>query len=327
MKEVSMKSILKTVLFFFLAIGLILSALPQAADAAFPEKPITIIVGRGAGGSTDVIARTIAPFMTKYLNVPVIVKNVKGGGGKIALGEVYKGKPDGYTLIIGVTPSDITGWLKKPAAFDLKKFTPIYGVAGGDSNGISVSPQSKIKTFKELMEIAGKEEVTLAGTQIGSNSWLLALQLRERAGLKYSYVPYDDGNASNMALIGGHVTTCVSSSIDLGNLSKDGKIRPLGVAAKKRISYIPDVPTFVELGFPTVINEANQFLMGPPGIPADIQKTLAEACAKSVADPEFVKIASKGFTIEALNPAQLQELMVKTFDDIEELLKKAGEIK
>lgn len=322
-----MKSNFRALLFFLLAISFVLTGFSQTADAAFPEKPITIIVGRGAGGSTDMIARTVAPFLTKNLNVPVIVKNVKGGGGKIALGEVYKGKPDGYTLIVGVTPSDITNWLKKPAAFDLKKFTPIYGIAGGDSNGISVSPRSKIKTFKELMESAKKEEVTLAGTQIGSNSWLLALQLRERAGLKYSYVPYDSGNASNMALIGGHVTTCISSSIDLGNLAKDGKIRPLGVASKKRISYIPDVPTFAEQGFPTVINEANQFLMGPPGIPADIQKVLVDACAKSVADPEFVKIASKSFTIEALNPAQLKELMVNTFNDIEDLLRKAGEIK
>ena len=317
----------KKLLFLVLVAGLIFIGFSQPLYAAFPEKPVTIIVGRGAGGSTDTIARTIAPFLTKYLNTPVVVKNVKGGGGKIALGQVYKTKSDGYTLIVGVTPSDITNWLKKPAAFDLKKFTPIYGIAGGDSNGISVAAGSKIKTFKDLMEIAKKEEITLAGTQIGSNSWLLAVQLRERAGLKYKYVPYNSGNESNMALIGGHVTTCISSSIDLGKLAKDGKIHPLGVAAKKRISYIPDVITFAELGYPSVITETNQFLMGPPGMPSDIQKLLVEACAKSVADPEFVKIGSKSFTIEALTPEQLQELVTKTFDDIEDLLKKAGEIK
>jgi len=314
-------------LIWILVAGLMLTGYSPALYAAFPDKPITIIVGRGAGGSTDTIARTVAPFLTKYLKVPVVVKNIKGGGGKIALGQVYKAKPDGYTLIVGVTPSDITNWLKKPAAFDLKKFTPIYGIAGGDSNGISVAAGSKIKTFKELAELAGKQEVTLAGTQIGSNSWLLAVQLRERAGLKYTYVPYNSGNASNMALIGGHVTTCISSSIDLGKLARDGKIHPLGVAAKKRISYIPDVVTFGELGYPSVITETNQFIMGPPGMPSDVQKALVDASAKSVADPEFVKIGSKSFTIEALGPDELKELVSKTFDDIEDLLKKAGEIK
>jgi len=322
-----MKSSFKTVLFLLLSIGMIVSALPHAADAAFPDQPSTIIVGRGAGGSSDVIARTVAPFLTKYLGVPVVVKNLVGGGGVIALGEVYKTKPDGYTLIEGVTPSDITHWLLKPAAYDLKKFTPIYNVAGGDCNGISVIAGSKIKSFKELVALSKKEEISLAGTQIGSNSWLLALQLGQRAGLKYTYVPYNSGNASNMALIGGHVTACASSSIDLARLAKDGKTQPLGIAAKKRLSYVADIPTFAELGYPSVLTETYQFIMGPPGMPVDVQKTLADAAAKAVADPEFVKIASKSFTIEGLDPAQLRELISTTFDDIEMLLKKAGKIK
>ena len=316
-----MVSLLKNVFKGFLIMGLALTV-SGTVYAAFPDKPIAIIVGRGAGGSSDKVARSFIPFLQRHMGVPIIVKNMRGGGGRMANRHFSRLKPDGYTLLMAVLPSDVTQQLLKKPDYDLRNFTPIYGVGGGDSNGIMVPYDSKIKTFKELLELSKKKRITLSVTAFGGNSWLLAEQLKQRAGLKYKPVPFDSGNEATVAVVGKHVTAGIANSTNIPDMIRQKKVRGLGVASAVRLSYLPDTPTFKELGFPTVRTVTRQVFVAPPGMSAKMQKFLVKVAAKAVADPDFVKLAKKQkFSLGPIPPEELGKEINDTFESIAELLK------
>jgi tripartite-type tricarboxylate transporter receptor subunit TctC len=309
-----------------LVIGLVLAGFSGVSYAAFPEKAITIIVGYRAGGSTDTVARTYAPFFSKKLGVPVVVKNMPGAGATIAMRHVYKQAPDGYMLAILTLPSYVTRFLyKKPSGYDLKEFVLLQGVGGGDSNGVMVPYGSRFKTFKDILEVAKKEPVTVSATSPGSNSWLLGLFLKERAGFKHKYVTFDSGRKATMAVVGGHVSAGIASTINFPDLVREKKVRVLGVGSAKRLSYLPDAPTFSEMGYAGVRLVTRQLVMAPPKLPNDKKKILADAAAKAVADPQFLSVAKKtGFSVEPLTPDECRKELLKNFEDVEQILKAAG---
>ena len=309
-----------------LVIGLAVAGFAGMSYAAYPEKPVTIIVAYGAGGSADTCTRTYAPFISKYLGVPVVVKNMPGAGGMIGTRYVSKQAPDGYTLFNLTLPSYVTRALfKKATDYDLRKFSNIYGIAGGDSNGLMVPFNSRFTTFKELLEAAKKEPITFSATSPGSNSWLLSQYLEQETGLTYNAVTFDSGRKATMAVVGGHVTGGIASTVNFPDLVREKKIRVLGVGSTKRLPYLPDVPTFAELGYPRVKSVNRQLLSAPPGLPDDVQKILVDATAKAAADPEFLTLAKKtGFIVAPLTQQEAQQEVVDTYDQITKLLTAIG---
>ena len=308
-----------------LIVALALTGFPGMSQAAFPDKPITVYVGYRAGGSTDVVARAFAPFLSKHLNgVPVVVKNMPGAGASIALRHVYKQAPDGYTLIILMLPSYASRFLfAKPSGYDLKKFTLLHGIGGGDGNGIMVPYNSKYKTFKDILEASKKEPLTLASTSPGSNSWVLGTLLKQEAGFKSFYVNFKSGRTATMAVVGGHVSAGIASTINFHDLIREKKIIGLGVGTPKRLPYLPDVPTFVELGFPKVVSVTSSSIIAPPDLPADIKKIFIDAASKAANDPEFREIAEKtGFIVSPDPPEQVRKNLLSAFDQIGKMLKK-----
>jgi len=318
-----MSAFFKICLKTLLIVGLALAVFTGTVYAAFPEKPIAIIVGRSAGGGTDKVARSFIPFLERHMGVPIIVKNMRGGGGRMANRYFSKLQPDGYKLLMAVLPSDVTQQLLKKPDYDLRNFTPLYGVGGGDSNGLMVPYDSEIKTFKDLLEASQKKQITLSVTAFGGNSWLLAEQLKQRADLKYKPIPFDSGNEATVAVVGKHVTAGIANSTNLPDMIRQKKVRSLGVAAGERLSYLPDTPTFKELGYPTVRTVTRQVLVAPPGMSAEMQKLLADFAAKAVSDPDFIKLAEKQkFSLGPMAPKELREEIGDTFGSIAELLEK-----
>jgi len=306
----------------FLVFGLTMAVFCGSIYAAFPEKPIAVIVGRSAGGGTDKVARSFIPFFEKQLGVPIIVKNMRGAGGRMANRHFSKLKPDGYKLVMAVLPSDVTQQLLKKPDYDVRNFTPIYGVGGGDTNGIIVPYGSDIKTFADLLSLSKRKNITLSITSFGGNSWLLAEQLKQRTGLKYKPVPFDSGNEATVAVVGKHVTAGVANSTNFPDMIRQKKVHALALGSAKRLGYLPNTPTFKELGFPTVSTVTRQFIMGPPGMSAKLQKFLSDAAARAVADPDFLKLAKKQkFLVEGMTPEQLKKEIAGTFDSIDTLLK------
>jgi len=316
-------------LIFSLVVVVVFSLFSLNAYAAFPDKPIKLLVGQGAGGSTDVVTRTFAQFFSKYLNTPVVVNNMTGAGGRIMLKHMNEQPPDGYSLCTVVTPSYVNVQLLRNPSWDLNKFSYVQCVSGGDSNGLIVPYDSKIKTFADLLDAAKKGPVTIGATSPGSNSWLLSVLLEQYAGdFKFKYVPYDSGNKATMAIVGGHVTVGIASTINFPDLVKEKKIRVLAAASKKRLSSLPDIPTFTELGYPKIVTVAMMYIAGPPEMPDNVRGILEKAAEKAAKDPEYLKLADKqGFMVEQLSAAESEKSFKEDYSTTQKLLKAAGEIK
>lgn len=310
-----------------LVLGLLFTG---TAWAEFPDSTISIIVGRGAGGSTDSVTRTFAPYLEKHLGVPVVVKNIRGAGGQMAIRELLKAEPDGYTLLAGVFPADITRQIRRDPGYDVREDVDfIHSIAGGDTNGLFVGTESPYETFDEFAQAAEEKTMTFSATTPGGNSWLLLQFIRKSVDFKdLRHVTFDSGNAAVMAIVGGHVDAGIANSINFPDMVAEGQIRVLGVGSEQRLDYLPEVPTFAELGYPDVQTVSRQILVGPKGIPAGRVQVLAQAAAKAVEDPEFkAKAENQGFSREAMGPEEARQKVHEVYESIYSVLEQTGNLK
>jgi len=314
------------VLFF----SFIVSGIPAIhGEDKFPNKPITILVGRSAGGSTDMVARTLEPFLNKELKVPIVVQNQPGAGGDIANTNLWRSAPDGYTLIMSALPSDtIRQIITGQKNFDILKMTFIYGIAGGDFNVIIVPYDSPIKNFNDLKRVASEKTLTAGGTTPGSNSWYAYTLLSEHTGLKFKYVPYNSGTEAAMATLGGHVDLGVTSVISAAKPVQNKQLRIIAGFAPKHDPEYPDVKMMVELGYKDLYFATRQGLLGPPGMKKEIVNILAKAVARAVKDPKFIDLAKKqGFTVDPVDSEEFRKETIEGAETARAILQKIGAIK
>ncbi len=315
-------------LLVFLALSVVMCAIPRIVYSAFPDKPIQLLVGQGAGGSTDTVTRTFAEFLSRHLGSPVIVRNMEGAGGRMMLRHVSSQASDGYTLCTVVTSSYINVQLLRSPSWDLNEFTYIQGVGGGDSNGLIVPYDSEIESFADLIELAKKGPIPIGSTAPGSNSWLLGVLLTQYAGdLRINPVPFGSGREASLAIAGGHVPVGIVSTVNIPDLLEQDQVRAIAVSSRERLSYLPDVPTFGELGYPDIVTEARMYLAAPAGLPEDVKKILEDAARKAVGDPQFLALAEKqGFSVRRLSAQEAEQAFTEDYDRTQALLKAAGEI-
>ncbi len=297
------------------------------AQEKFPSKPIYIIVGQGAGGSTDIVARSFEPFLSKELKVPVVVQNQTGAGGDIAANFVWKSKPDGYTLLMNVIPSYIIRSLIKKQNFNILDFTYIYGIAGGDCNVISVPYNSPIKNFEDLKKVASEKTLSISGYTHGSNSWFAYIMFREVTGIRFKYVPYNSGTEAVLAMIGGHVDLAITSIISVAKPMRNKQARAIVGFSDKRDDLFPEIPMMVEYGYKDLYFAPRQGLSGPPGMPKDIVDMIETAASKAIKDPKFKEIALKqGFTIDPLSGEEFYKYAKEIYEKGKRVLGQAGEL-
>lgn len=306
-------------------VSLVALASPGGAQEKFPTKPVNIVVAQGAGGSTDLIARSLHPFLGNELKVPIVVQNQTGAAGDIANNFVWKAKPDGYTLIMTVIPSFTVRQLMKKQIYDVLKMSFIYGVAGGDYLGIAVSVNSPIKNFADLKKAASERELTLGGLHIGSNTWYAEIMMRQYTGLKFQLVPYDGGAEAATAAIGGHVDVTLLSMISLVKHVQNKQLRLIAGFSDKHDPEYPDLPMMVELGYKDVFFATRQGLAGPPGMPKEIVDIIASAAAKALKEPMLHSIAEKqGFTLDPMPGPEFHKWTVDEYEKEKRLLGQAG---
>ena len=295
MKNLSRLSVLFLVV-LFVAIG----AGNALAAGKYPEKPITLIVHAGAGGGSDIFARTMAAAVEKgkLLPQPVVVENKPGGSGGIAFAYVAGKKKDPYYILTAVT-SFLTTPLMGITPVGLKDFTPIANFAF-DEYMLMVSPKSKYKSVKEIVADAkaNPKKITVGGTQLGSSDSICAYLVEKAAGVQFNFIVFNSGGEVNAALLGGHIDVAVSNPGEALELFKAGKVRLLGVYSDKRLPGAPDVPTMKEQGV-DVTYVQNRGLVAPADIPADARKVLEEACAKYTKTDIFKKYIADNMLSEA----------------------------
>lgn len=291
-------------------------------DAVFPNKPVTIIACRPPGSSNDTTARLFQPYFQKYLGQNIIVGNVAGAAGKIALTEVFRADPDGYTLVIANFPSFVlVEGIEGGVDYEMSDFEPICNVQGGETNVISVSPDGPFDTLDDLVKEAKKKpgQLTVAVTSGISNSQLALAMIQDAMGIELEMVPYEGGNECVQAAMGGHVDCVLGSSESVYSIVKEGKLKVLVACSPERLEALPDVPTLTEISG----DEKHSFtafcgLLATPGVPQEILKILEEAAVKALNDPEFVESVGDTFKVTPMDSAGLKDAIKSSYELLEE---------
>ncbi len=236
----------------------------------YPSKPVTIIVPYGPGSGNDMIAREIGQRLTEQLGMTFVVENKAGATGNIAMDYVAQAKPDGYTMILTSTSSIIYQVSNTIRTNMSKDFTPIAFVAGLPYV-LSVPPSVPAKTLKELAALAKAKpgEMNYNGPN-GSMSAFLGAMFKAGAGVDMVMVPYKATSDAQVDVLAGRIQLWITTSASVLPLAKGGKVTVLAVTGEKRLSALPDVPTAIEAGFPTMTPDISFFLLGPAGIPSEI---------------------------------------------------------
>jgi tripartite-type tricarboxylate transporter receptor subunit TctC len=262
----------------------------------YPAKPVTLMVAWPPGGGTDVGARIAASIAERELGKPIVILNKPGAGGQIGFMELARQKPDGYYIGFINLPSLNTIILDpdRKAAFDLDSFTPLINQVL-DLGVIYARPDGPYKTLKDVMDEARKRpgELRAATTGILSDDHMAILMLEEAAKVKFRIVHFDGDPPLIAALLGGQIDIGFMNVSGLVPRVKSGQLRALVVMDKERSKFHPDLPTAVELGYPTVISSSARGIAGPKGIPEQISKKLQAVFKKAMEDPEHVEKMEK----------------------------------
>jgi tripartite-type tricarboxylate transporter receptor subunit TctC len=277
------------------ATALALSALGSAAQAQYPERDVTVIVGYSAGGGTDIMARTVTPFLEKYLDGSrsFNVDNRPGAGGERGFTGIAQGEPDGYTIGMLNIPSFINPLIQRDPEYTIDSFTPIANIVS-DATALVVRADSEFETLEDwiayVRENPGAMPVGASG--LGGASHTSFLRFLVPNELQVIVVPFPGAAPSRTALLGGHVAASVMGIGEAAPLHQDGQLRILAAMRGARWDQLPDVPTFRELGY-DVVAGSDRGLAAPAGIPDVIRDALAEAVSKMMEDPDFLKAAAE----------------------------------
>ena len=294
------------------AITACVSAPSAMAQAAYPTKPITLVVTYPPGGGADAMARLIGPKMGEALGQTVVIENKPGAGGQIGAAAVAKAAPDGYTLMLDASSFSVNPSLYPKLPYDsAKAFQPV-GVIALFPNVVLVNANFPAKNIAELMGAAGKSKnaVSFASSGNGSAQHLAGALFESAAKVDMVHVPYKGGGPALNDVIGGQVPLFFGNLASTLQHVQSGKLRALAVTSGTRSSILPDVPTLSESGLKgTEIYEWNA-VFTPANTPEPVMKKLAAAFQQALESPEVkARIAQLGGEIQKGNPEQAKKFI------------------
>jgi tripartite-type tricarboxylate transporter receptor subunit TctC len=270
------------------AIALLGVAIASPALAQYPERNVTLIVPYGAGGGTDITARMLAKDLEAVLGKPVTVENRAGGGGWVGWGGLAKAAPDGYTIGYLNVPSMYAGYLDRQynRSESLDSFTPLMNHVL-DYNVWAVKADSPFKSVKDIVEAAKKapETISVSAFGAGSDDHLAILSMQKENGIKLITVHHKSTADAKTGALGGHIQVLGANISEVAEEARAGTIRILGVMAPERSPFLPDAPTFKELGFNQVWS-VSRGIAAPGGLPKNVQDALTAALEKTLTSPE-----------------------------------------
>jgi tripartite-type tricarboxylate transporter receptor subunit TctC len=258
------------------------------AQASFPERPITVVVGYSAGGAVDAVARTLGQALSKQMGQPLVVENKPGAGTNIAVKYVIDAKPDGYTLLMAANALAANMALYQPQPFDAEKDLAPVALVGRVPVVIAVNAGAPYKTIKDLIDAAkGKpNSVAFASPGNGSTPHMAAELFARAAGIDLLHVPYKGGAQAITDVIGGQVPVLAMNALEVKPQAASGKLRVLAVLSPQRSPIFPDVPTIAESGFKGFEASVWYALMAPAKTPAAVVDKLHAEVQKALASPE-----------------------------------------
>jgi tripartite-type tricarboxylate transporter receptor subunit TctC len=298
------------------ALGVAALAAPAAlAQAAWPAKPVTLVVGFPPGGQTDFAGRVLLAGLQSALNQPVVIDNKAGVNGNIGAQDVMKAPADGYKLYVGNGSMTIASHVyTQIGIFDLRQMTPI-GTMLQSALVLAVPASSPIKTYADFVEHVKAKAKAGKGIDYGTGGvgalpHVTMELLRERMGNPpMNHVPYKGSSPAMTDLIAGRLDAMFDATSVIAPFIKSGQLRPLLVTSDKRVPAFPDVPTAAEAGLKDFHIVSFIGLYGPPKLPADVVKKANTALNAALKDPNVVKnIMDRGDEPGGGTPEQLGAL-------------------
>ncbi|MES2586039.1 MAG: tripartite tricarboxylate transporter substrate binding protein [Pseudomonadota bacterium] len=309
--------------------GVLILGFSAAVHAAYPDRPIKLVVPYPPGGATDVIGRILAKNLGESLGQQVLVENRGGAGGNIGAEAVAKANPDGYTLLMGAVTSHSTmATLEKgKLRYDLlKDFTPIM-IVGSVPLVVVVNPNVPVRTLKGLVDYAkaNPDKLNYASSGAGAPQRMGAEIFQKEAGIKITHVPYKGSGPAMTDLVAGQVNMMVETVPAALPFITAGQLRPLAVTTAKRISMLPDVPTTAESGMPALEVSSTFGVLAPVGTPTLIIDQLNSAIAKLLVNPEVKEAFLKQgvYATMPTKPKQSAELLATEVKRWEKVIKEA----
>ena len=277
------------------------------ASAAYPDKPVRIIVPFSPGGGADLIARTLAVDLSKDLGQPVIVDNRPGAGTVIGSTAVAKAPPDGYTLLLSSIAHSVNPSLVERLPYSTEKdFVPVIMLVRSP-NVLVVRADSPYKTVRDVVAAAkaAPDKLTYASPGNGTSSHLAGALFEDLARVQLQHVAYKGSAPALTDLMGGQTDILFGTSGSVGPLIESGKLRPLAVTSAARSSAYPKVPTMVEAGVEGYVTEGWYGLHAPVGTPAPIIARLNAAARKAAGTKFFEsKLVHEGMVVSAGSPEE-----------------------
>lgn len=298
--------VLSTVSILTIAVGAL-------AEAAYPARPITMVVTFAAGGSSDVLARAAAASMSRGLGQQIAVDNRPGAGGQIGAESVAHAKPDGYTVLFGTNGTLGIG----PALYKHLRYDPAHDLAPvGILHKLPllliVNPSVPAKNLQELIAYARKNpgKLSFASAGVGSVSHLAGELFKQEARIDILHVPYKGGGAAVPDLIAGRVSMMLETIPNALPLARSGQMRAIAVTTKERSTAAPDIPTLAESGLPDFDVSAWTGLFVPAGTPEAVIDRLNAETRKIASDPQYVGLVHKMATnVASSSPQEFGEFV------------------
>jgi tripartite-type tricarboxylate transporter receptor subunit TctC len=314
---------------FVLTIALLGGLMPEMAQAqSFPQKQIRLIVPFAPGGSTDIIARTIAEPLSKVLGQSVVVENKAGAGGSIGALDIARGSKDGHVIgMATVSTTASSPAINKKVGYDpVKDFQAIINIAASP-NVIAVSPNFSAKDYKSFLELVKRNpgKYSYATSGAGGIGHLQTELFKSLTGLQISHVPYRGAGPALLDTISGKVPIIYDNLPSAYPYIKDGRLLPMVIASPKRLNSLPHVPNFAEVGLAPVNRMAFYGLMGPAGMPKEAVEKIHAGVLKVLQDPVVRKrIEDVGAIIIASSPEQFAAEIKAEYEIYRDIVAKLG---
>ena len=291
----------------------------RTAFAAFPERPIHLIVPFAAGGNADIVGRIVGDVIAKALGQPVVVENRAGAGGSIGAEQVARAKPDGYTLLVASNgPMTVNPFVQAHLGYDPLKDFAAVALTSYVPHAIVLSNKTEAKNVAELVALSKKAPVTIATSGIGSATHMTLERFKAATGADITHVPYRGGGALLPDVIGGSVNGAMTEFSTALPLHKGGQAHIMAIAAAQRSKLAPEIPTFDESGAKGFLAQSYIGIAAPaktpPEIVAQLQKAVADGLKGGTAAERLVTLGSEIATPEQMTSKGFAEFLRADFD-------------
>lgn len=280
---------------FVAAATIALSGISPVAHAAWPsDAPIEVVVGFAPGGTTDIMARVLAPYIAKQLgsNVSLVIVNRPGASGEISVSQVMRARPDGYTIGIVNLPGYFFVPMFRKSSYTTKDLTLVARVVN-DPTVMVTRKDARLTDLKQVVEQLKKQPASLSAGHngMGTNGHLAMVRLETAAGVKMNNIPYNGSAQQKTALVGGQLDIAFLAASEVPDPDNEATpMRLLAQFSKNKVERLQSIPTTYELGFPVEMTAERGFA-APNGVPAPVMERLQKAIESAMKDPDYIKAA------------------------------------